>query len=62
LGEVSEIKGGKRLPKGDILVSYKTQHPYIRITDFENHKIKKDQLQYVSDEVYKSISRYIVNT
>lgn len=62
LGEVTEIKGGKRLPKGENLVSYKTDHPYIRITDLENNQIKKNQLQFVTDEVFQSISRYIVNT
>lgn len=62
LGEVCEIKGGKRLPKGENLVSHKTNHPYIRITDLENNQIKKNQLQFVTDEVFQSISRYIVHT
>ena len=62
LGKVCEIKGGKRLPKGENLVSDKTNHPYIRITDLENNQIKKNQLQFVTDEVFQSISRYIVNT
>lgn len=62
LGEVCEIKGGKRLPKGESLVLYKTSHPYIRITDLENNQIKKNQLQFVTDKVFQSISRYIVNT
>lgn len=46
LGEVSDIKGGKRLPMGKSLVAQRTEHPYIRITDIENNKIKKDQLQF----------------
>lgn len=62
LGEVCEIRGGKRLPKGENLVTYKTNHPYIRITDLEDNQIKKHQLQFVTDEVFKSISKYIVNT
>ncbi len=62
LGEVSEIKGGKRLPKDKSLINYKTGHPYIRITDLENNQIKKSQLQFVPDEVFPSISRYIVNS
>lgn len=62
LGEVCEIKGGKRLPKGENLVSFKTVHPYIRITDIENNQIKKNQLQFITDKVFQSISRYIVNT
>lgn len=39
LGEVTKVKGGKRLPKGKELVPYKTSHPYIRITDLENNSI-----------------------
>ena len=62
LGEVADIKGGKRLPKDKNLVNYKTKHPYIRITDLENNQIKKNQLQFVPDEVFPSISRYIVNS
>jgi type I restriction enzyme S subunit len=62
LGEVCEIKGGKRLPKGETLVLEKTSHPYIRITDLENNQIKKHQLQFVTDEAFQNISRYIVNT
>jgi len=62
LGEVTDIKGGKRLPMGKSLVAQRTEHPYIRITDIENNKIKKDQLQFVPDDVFSSISKYIVNS
>ena len=61
LGDVAEVKGGKRLPKGELLTTEKTPHPYIRITDFNGHKINLSAIQYVTEEVQKSISRYIVN-
>lgn len=61
LGEVCKPKGGKRLPKGETLISERTNHPYIRITDFEGNSINKNNLQYVPDETFKKISRYIVN-
>lgn len=61
LGEICTPKGGKRLPKGMTLVNYKTDHPYIRITDFNGNKINKNQLQFVTEDVFKHISRYIVN-
>ncbi|CAH8283113.1 type I restriction enzyme S subunit [Mariniflexile fucanivorans] len=61
LGEICNPKGGKRLPKGMTLVNYKTNHPYIRITDFNGNQINKNQLQYVTDDIFKHISRYIVN-
>ncbi|HZK69203.1 MAG TPA: restriction endonuclease subunit S [Paludibacter sp.] len=62
LGNLSAPKGGKRLPLGESLVSSKTEHPYIRITDFNGNTINKQQLQFVPNEVFKSISKYIVNT
>jgi type I restriction enzyme S subunit len=62
LGEIVTVKGGKRLPKGDVLVIDKTSHPYIRITDFNGNSINKLQLQYVPDHVFEKISRYITNT
>ena len=61
LGDVAEVKGGKRLPKGKLLTTEKTPHPYIRITDFNGHKIDLSAIQYVREEIQKSISRYIVN-
>lgn len=61
LGEVCKPKGGKRLPKGETLISERTNHPYIRITDFEGNSINKNNLQYVPDETFKKISRYIVD-
>lgn len=62
LWEICEIKWWKRLPKWENLVNYKTNHPYIRITDLENNSINKKQLQFVTDWVFSSISRYIVNS
>ena len=61
LGNICKPKGGKRLPKGETLISERTDHPYIRITDFEGNSINKSNLQFVPDETFKKISRYIVN-
>ena len=64
LGELAEIKGGKRLPKGEELQTEKNAHPYIKVADMVNSKylILKSTFQYVCDDVQKHISRYIVNT
>lgn len=61
LGEVADIKGGKRLPKGDVLLTSVTNHPYIRVTDMGTRTIPIEKLQYVPDDVFPKISRYIVN-
>ena len=41
LGELYEVKGGKRLPKGHSLQDTKTKYPYIRVTDVANGSIDK---------------------
>ena len=60
LGDLVEIKGGKRLPKGELLVNYDTGHPYIRVTDLGKKWIKKDGLLFVTPEIQRNIRRYTV--
>jgi len=33
LGDVADVKGGKRLPQGYLVGDEKTPFPYIRVTD-----------------------------
>lgn len=64
LGDLVDVKGGKRLPKGVSLIEKKNAHPYIRIRDLNNnHKFVQldDSFLYVDDETQKTISRYIVS-
>jgi type I restriction enzyme S subunit len=64
LGDVVDIKGGKRLPKGEELQSEKNTHPYIKVADMCTFKymILNDKFQYVEDEVQNQIKHYIVKT
>jgi type I restriction enzyme, S subunit len=64
LGEVCKIKGGKRLPKGKMLTTMPTNHPYIRIRDMYQHKYinLNQELEFVDNETFQSIKRYTVNT
>ena len=41
IGNISEVKGGKRLPKGHNLVSIPNNHPYIKVKDMANDKLLK---------------------
>jgi len=63
LGEVANIKGGKRLPKGSELQCDKNSHPYIKVADMCNSKyvILNREFQYVGDDVQSQIRQYIVN-
>tara|TARA_Y100000782_G_scaffold113447_1_gene146139 strand:+ start:80 stop:1432 length:1353 start_codon:yes stop_codon:yes gene_type:complete len=62
LGEFAKIKGGKRMPSGTPLVSYRTDHPYLRIVDFKDGSIDRSNLQYVPNEVFPAISRYVISS
>ena len=63
LADFCDIKGGKRLPKGQELNNDKRGNPYIKVADMNNPKFitLNEQLQYVDEETQKSISRYIVS-
>ncbi|MBF0586297.1 restriction endonuclease subunit S, partial [Prosthecochloris sp. N2] len=61
IGQLTKIKGGKRLPKGEKLVERNTGFPYIRITDFSEFSIDVEGLLFLAEAVQKQISRYIIN-
>jgi restriction endonuclease S subunit len=60
LGEVCNVKGGKRLPKGERFSNIPTRHPYIRVTDFRDQTVDKSNLKFITDEVFKEISKYTI--
>lgn len=64
LGEIADVKGGKRLPKGVNLTDIPNAHPYIRVRDLNNVLFASltPNYAYVDKETQKSISRYIVST
>jgi len=62
IGAIADIKGGKRLPKGDKLVAKDTGYPYIRVTDFSEFSVDTHAIQFVPETVQKLISRYIIKT
>lgn len=63
LGNIADVKGGKRLPKGKNLTTEPTSHPYIRVRDLNNAIFASldSNYEYVDDETQKTISRYIVS-
>lgn len=62
LGDLVKVKGGKRLPKGSKLQSAANSHPYIRVRDMGERYIPRAGLEFVPDDVFPKISRFIVNT
>ncbi|MCP5107036.1 MAG: restriction endonuclease subunit S [bacterium] len=62
IGDISKVKGGKRLPKGMSLIDEPTSHPYLRVVDFGDSRINEKNLKYVPDEVFPKIKRYTISS
>jgi len=60
--DLVQVKGGKRLPKGEELIGVPNSHPYIKVADMTAYRFVElnDTFQYVPDGVQPSIARYIV--
>ena len=62
LGEVANVKGGKRLPKGHKFSEKPTPYPYIRVVDFRNGTINKANLKFLTPEDYQLLKRYTISS
>lgn len=61
LGEMVTVLGGKRIPAGKKLTKNDTGHVYIRVSDMKDNTVSTNDLQYVPEDIYLGISRYIIN-
>ncbi|MDZ7763788.1 MAG: restriction endonuclease subunit S [Melioribacteraceae bacterium] len=61
LGDAAKVKGGKRLPKGEAYSEIKTEYPYLRVVDFDNMTIRKENLKYLKKETREKIERYTIS-
>ena len=61
LGNITTIKGGKRIPVGMALTIENTGHKYIRVADMKNHSIKNDDIHYITDDIYELIKAYYIS-
>ena len=62
IGNIADVKGGKRVPKGMTLTSYDTGHPYIKAGNLKNGTVIDDEMMYVPDDVLPHIKKYTVNS
>lgn len=60
LGNLVDIKGGKRLLKGHFFAVDVTPFPYIRIVDFAKSSVKLSDLKYLTQMDRETIKRYII--
>jgi type I restriction enzyme S subunit len=62
VGRVAQVKGGKRLPKGDKFADGPTPFPYIRVTDFSEFGVDMSDLKYLRPDTHVGIKRYTIST
>ena len=62
IGECCDVRGGKRLPKGERLFDTPTNHPYIRVSDFWRQSVDQTDMKFISDEIHGQISRYTISS
>ena len=60
LSTVAKVLGGKRIPAGRKLTTENTGYIYIRVSDMKDGTIDKNGLLYVPEDIFPSISRYII--
>jgi type I restriction enzyme, S subunit len=62
IGDIAEVKGGKRLPLGKSLSETKTPHPYIRVIDMNLGGVNLDNIKYVPEDVFPAIKNYRISS
>ena len=62
LGDIVQIKGGKRIPAGSKLTTNETKHKYIRVADMHNGTILSNDIHYITDDVYLKIKNYNISS
>lgn len=60
IAELFEVKGGKRLPKGEEYSVAETPFRYLRVMDFMSGEIDPSKLVFLKPEVQRKIARYTV--
>ena len=62
IGEIAEVKGGKRLPKGFNVQDDPTDHPYLRVVDFDDNGLNFSNIRFITNEVYEAIRHYTITS
>jgi len=62
VGEICEVKGGKRLPKGHAFSSTRTEFPYIRVVDLKNGSVDTGDLRFLTPEDRDVLRRYTISS
>lgn len=59
LGDIANIKGGKRLPPNEKLLDHNTAFVYIRVADFQdNGTINLKSVKFINEKTYNALKNY----
>ena len=61
LGQMTEIKGGKRLPAGHTFADGKTPYAYIQVTNMKAGTVATEHLKYLKPETQAVIRNYTIS-
>jgi type I restriction enzyme S subunit len=61
LGEICDIKGGKRVRNGYKLLKTPTDYIYIRVTDMKNGSISNSDIHYIDQNMFEPIKQYTIS-
>ena len=61
VGDICKVKSGKRLPKGMSVQDEPTTRKYLRVTDLKSHVVDESDIKYISEDIFKLISRYTIS-
>lgn len=61
LEDVCDVKGGKRLPKGNAVSEDITPHPYIRVADMYMGGVDLSDIKYVPESIAPLIKNYTIS-
>jgi type I restriction enzyme, S subunit len=61
VGDMCKVKSGKRLPKGMSVQDKRTTRKYLRVTDLKSHVVDESDIKYISEDIFKLISRYTIS-
>jgi type I restriction enzyme S subunit len=61
LGDLAEVLGGKRLPKGHDYCEEETGYKYLRVADIQKDNLRRLDLKNLKVESFAAISRYVVD-
>ncbi|MDQ0257092.1 type I restriction enzyme S subunit [Evansella vedderi] len=62
IGEIADVKGGKRLPKGKDVQDEVTEHPYIRVVDLGEYGVNLQTIKYITKDVHEQIKKYTITS